>query len=95
MVTTDEPGVYVEGQYGIRTENELVCVEKGQNEYGRFLGFEPLTFVPIDLDAILPEEMNPQERKLLNRYHRRVYEKLSPYLDEEEREWLRVYTREI
>lgn len=95
MVTTDEPGVYAEGQYGIRTENELVCVEKGQNEYGRFLGFEPLTFVPIDLDAILPEEMNPQERKLLNRYHRRVYEKLSPYLDEEEREWLRVYTREI
>lgn len=51
--------------------------------------------MPIDLDAILPEEMNPQERKLLNRYHRRVYEKLSPYLDEEEREWLRVYTREI
>ena len=95
MVTTDEPGVYVEGAYGIRTENELVCVEKGQNEYGRFLGFEPLTWVPIDLDAVLPEEMEPGEREALNAYHRRVYQEMSPWLNEEERAWLQKYTREV
>lgn len=95
MVTTDEPGVYVEGKYGIRTENELVCIPQEQNEYGQFMAFENLTLTPIDLDAILPEEMSAEEREYLNAYHRKVYETLSPYLTEAERIWLQKYTRNI
>lgn len=95
MVTTDEPGIYIEGKFGIRTENELVCVKGEANEYGQFMKFEILTLVPIDLDAILPEEMTSTERGYLNTYHRRVYETLAPYMNEEEREWLKEYTREV
>ena len=95
MVTTDEPGVYLEGQYGIRTENELLCRKAQKNEYGQFMEFEIITYAPIDLDAILPEEMTKRERGLLNEYHKMVYEKISPFLNDEEREWLRKYTREI
>lgn len=95
MVTTDEPGIYIEESYGIRTENELVCVQGEKNEYGQFMEFEILTLVPIDLDAVLPEEMTETEREYLNRYHKRVYDVLSPYLEQEEREWLGKYTRKI
>ena len=95
MITTDEPGVYLEGQYGIRTENELICRKGEKNEYGQFLYFENITYVPIDLDAVLPEEMNPAEKRRLNAYHKKVYETISPYLTEEENQWLREYTREI
>ena len=66
MVTTDEPGVYIEGSHGIRTENELVCRKLEENEYGQFLGFETLTCVPIDLDAVVPEQMSPRQRGWLN-----------------------------
>ena len=92
MITTDEPGVYIEGKYGIRTENELICVKDEKNEYGQFMRFENITYVPIDLDAILPEEMSAKERRELNEYHQMVYEKVSPYLTDEEREWLKTYT---
>ncbi len=95
MVTTDEPGVYLEGEFGIRTENELICVEDEKNEYGQFMSFETVTYAPIDLDAVDPEAMTKKERKLLNDYHKMVYEKISPYLEEEEKEWLKKYTREI
>ena len=95
MVTTDEPGVYLEGKYGIRTENELVCVEGEANDFGQFLCFENLTLTPIDLDAVLPEEMTEEERGWLNAYHKNVYKKLSPWMEEEELVWLRTYTREI
>lgn len=95
MVTTDEPGVYLEGRYGIRTENELLCKKSEKNEYGQFMEFEIITYAPIDLDAILPEEMTAAERSYLNVYHKMVYEKISPFLDEQEREWLKKYTREI
>ena len=95
MITTDEPGVYIEGKYGIRTENELICVKDEKNEYGQFMHFENITYVPIDLDAILPEEMSAKERRELNEYHQMVYEKVSPYLTDEEREWLKTYTRPI
>lgn len=95
MITTDEPGVYIEGKYGIRTENELICVKDEKNEYGQFMRFENITYVPIDLDAILPEEMSAKERRKLNEYHQMVYEKVSPYLTDEEREWLKTYTRPI
>lgn len=95
MVTTDEPGVYLEGKYGIRTENELICKKAEKNEYGQFMEFETITYAPIDLDAILPEEMTGTERKLLNDYHKMVYEKISPYMNPEEKEWLKEYTRAI
>lgn len=96
MVTTDEPGVYIEGSHGIRTENELVCRKLEENEYGQFLGFETLTCVPIDLDAVVPEQMSPRQRGWLNEYHAFVRETLLPLMsDEEEREWLRHATRAI
>ena len=95
MITTDEPGVYLEGKYGIRTENELVCKKAEKNEYGQFMEFENITYAPIDLDAIDPDQMSPREKKMLNDYHKKVYETISPYLTEEERDWLKVYTREI
>ena len=95
MITTDEPGVYLEGAYGIRLENELICVKDEKNEYGQFMKFENITYVPMDLDAILPEEMTFREKQELNEYHQMVYEKISPYLNEEERIWLKKYTRAI
>lgn len=95
MVTTDEPGVYLEGEYGIRTENELVCCKAEKNEYGQFMKFETITYAPIDLDAIDPELLTKKEKQLLNDYHHMVYEKLSPYLTEEEQKWLQVYTRAV
>ncbi|MFA9465220.1 MAG: aminopeptidase P family protein [Velocimicrobium sp.] len=95
MITTDEPGVYLEGEYGIRTENELICLKGEKNEYGQFMHFETITYAPIDLDAIIPEEMTRHEKKLLNEYHHLVYEKIAPYLTLEEAGWLKTYTREI
>ena len=95
MVTTDEPGIYLEGKYGIRIENELVCKKAEKNEYGQFMEFEIITYAPIDLDAILPEEMTQTERRLLNDYHKMVYDKISPYLDTKVKDWLKEYTREI
>ncbi len=95
MVTTDEPGIYLEGNYGIRIENELLCKKADKNEYGQFMEFEIITYAPIDLDAILPEQMTLFERRLLNEYHHMVYEKLAPCLEPEVRDWLKEYTREI
>lgn len=95
MVITDEPGIYIENSHGVRTENELLVTKGEANEYGQFLHFETLTFVPVDLDAVKPELMTEQERKLLNQYHKQVREKLTPYLTEEEKEWLNIYTREL
>lgn len=95
MVITDEPGIYIEGQYGIRIENELLICEDEKNDFGQFMCFEPLTWVPIDLDAILPEKMPDEDKEILNAYHRKVYEKISPCLDEKEKAWLRRYTRPV
>lgn len=95
MVTSDEPGIYLEGEYGIRTENELICRKGEQNEYGQFMFFEIVTYAPIDLDGVLPQLMSVRERAVLNEYHQMVYEKLSPYFDGEEKAWLREYTRPI
>ena len=95
MVTTDEPGIYIEGKYGIRTENELVCRKGIKNEYGQFMYFENLTYVPIDLDAIEPDQMSAVEKDRLNDYHAFVYEKMSPYFDGDELEFLKKYTRAI
>ena len=95
MITTDEPGYYAEGRFGIRTENELLCKKWKRNEYGQFLEFEYLTFVPIDLDGIEPSLMSVQEKQWLNDYHRQVYEKIAPHLTEDEKLWLKEYTRAI
>ncbi|WFR59524.1 aminopeptidase P family protein [Anaerocolumna sp. AGMB13025] len=95
MVTTDEPGVYIEGSHGIRTENELVCHKGEKNEYGQFMYFEHITFAPIDLDAVEVSFMSPAEIKRLNDYHEQVYKKISPYLTQEEKDWLKVYTRAV
>lgn len=95
MITSDEPGIYIEGSHGIRTENLLVCVKDEKNQYGQFMKFEYLTYVPIDLDAIDKSLMRPEDVELLNQYHKDVYEKISPHLNEEEKEWLKEATREI
>ena len=95
MILTDEPGVYIEGSHGIRLENELLVCKREQNEYGQFMYLEPITYIPFDLDGIVPEVMNSDDIKYLNDYHKLVFEKISPYLNEEETEWLRKYTREI
>lgn len=95
MITTDEPGVYLENEYGIRIENELICVKDEKNEYGQFMRFENITYCPIDLDGIDPDELSKREKKQLNDYHKMVYEKLSPFMTEEEDEWLKEYTRAI
>ena len=95
MVTSDEPGVYIEGSHGIRIENEIICKKLEENEYGQFMGFEPLTCAPIDLDAVIPEQMTAKQRAYLNDYHAFVYEKLAPLMEDEERTWLRHATRAI
>ena len=95
MLTSDEPGIYIEGSHGIRTENLILCRKAEKTEYGQFMRFEFVTFVPIDLDAIDKSLMRPEDVEMLNAYHREVYEKISPYLTEEEADWLREATREI
>ena len=95
MITTDEPGIYIEGKYGIRLENELICHKGEKNEYGQFMYFENITLVPMDLDVIEPSQMNETEKGYLNAYHKKVYETIAPLLTEEEAEWLAGYTREI
>lgn len=95
MIITDEPGIYIEGSHGIRTENELLVRRGEKNEYGQFMYFEPVTFVPIDLDAVNPALMTEKEKTLLNDYHKKVYELIAPHLTEEEQDWLKEYTRAI
>lgn len=95
MITTDEPGIYIEGKYGIRLENELVCRKANKNEYGQFMEFETITYVPFELEAIVKDQMTKTEVKRLNDYHKMVYSVVSPYLSEEERNWLERATREI
>ena len=95
IVITDEPGIYIEGSHGVRLENELLVKEWKKNEYGEFLCFETITYVPMDLDGIKADMMSEEEKRLLNDYHALVYEKIAPHLNEEEREWLKKYTRAI
>ncbi|MGL4912054.1 MAG: aminopeptidase P family protein [Romboutsia sp.] len=95
MVTTNEPGVYVQGSHGIRIENELVVRKLEKNEYGQFMDFEVVTFAPIDIDALDERLFLQDEKDYLNNYHKEVYNKISPFLNDEEREWLKEYTREI
>ena len=95
MVTSDEPGIYLEGKFGVRLENLTVVCDTETNAYGRFLHLEYLTMVPFDLDAIVPEQLSEEERGHLNAYHRQVFETISPLLPSEEADWLRQATRAI
>ncbi len=95
MITSDEPGYYAEGKFGIRHENLIVCKKAEKTAAGQFLCFEHLTMVPFDLDGIVPEQMTQRERGLLNTYHAKVYETIAPHLEPEEREWLKRATRRI
>ena len=95
MILTNEPGVYKEGKFGIRTENTLLVVKDETTESGEFYRFETISYCPIDLDGVKVKLLNPEEKLWLNRYHRIVYEKLSPYLNKEEKEFLKYETREI
>lgn len=95
MVTTIEPGIYLEGEYGIRTENELITCKGVKNEYGQFMNFETITFAPIDLDGIDPELLSKEEKAWLNAYHKEVFEKVAPFVSDEVKTWLKEYTRAI
>ena len=95
MICSDEPGLYFAGNFGTRTENLILCVEDEKNEYGQFLKFEFLTKAPIDLEALDTRFMDDADIERLNTYHKDVYETISPYMNEEEKEWLKHVTREI
>ena len=95
MIQSDEPGVYKEGEFGIRHENELLVVKGTKNFYGQFMHFEPLTFVPFDLDGIDQSKMTQDEIEWLNAYHAQVYDTLQPYLNDEEKDWLKNATRAL
>ncbi len=94
-IVSDEPGIYLEGKYGIRCENLLLVENDESNEYGQFLHFRTLTVVPFDLRLIDKKYLNDRQVELLNNYHLKVYETLSPYLNEEERVYLEKITRAI
>ncbi len=93
MDVTNEPGIYVEGSHGIRIENVMVARYDVKNEYGQFMHFDTLTWVPIDMEAIDEKYLTEEVRICLYSYQRQVFEKISPYLNNEEREWLRRETR--
>ncbi len=95
MILTNEPGIYKEGEHGIRTENMMVIVEDEGTEYGQFLKFEPITYCPIDLDGIDLKLLDEFEIEWINDYHRDVFSKLSPYLNSDEMAWLEKETRRI
>ena len=95
MDVTNEPGVYIEGSHGIRIENVMVAKNGVKNTDGQFMHFETLTYVPVDLDAIDVTCMTEETKRYLNDYHKAVYEKIAPHLEEEEREWLKEATREV
>jgi Xaa-Pro aminopeptidase len=95
MVMSNEPGIYRTGQYGLRVENVMLCYEKMKTEAGTFLSFETLTLFPLDLKSINPAYYSPAEIAWINRYHKKVYDSLSPYLNEEEKSWLKEKTKAL
>ncbi len=95
MITSNEPGLYIEDGYGIRIENEVLVVEDVKTEYGQFYKLKNLTVAPIDLEPVIVDMLTQYEREAINNYHKFVYETLSPYFEGEELEWLKHETREI
>ena len=95
MTVTDEPGIYLEGRFGVRIENTLLVVNAGETECGKFLGFETLTLCPIDMHPVVKELLTSEERQWLNDYHAMVYEKLKNHLSADEEVWLKAATAAI
>ena len=95
MTVTDEPGIYMEGKFGVRIENTLLVTPYKETEFGTFLQFESLTLAPIDTTPILMDMLLEEEKAWLNAYHAEVYRQLSPYLSDEENEWLAKATQAI
>lgn len=95
MTVTDEPGLYLAGKFGVRIENTLLTVPYMTTEFGKFLRFEPLTLCPIDTRPIVVDMLSTEELGVLNAYHKMVYERLSPMLDEEHKAWLADKTRSL
>lgn len=95
MITSDEPGMYIEGKFGIRHENLILCVRREKTKYGQFMGFEPLTMVPFDLDAVDTSYMTDEEKERLNAYHAKVFETISSDFEGEELLWLEHATRAV
>lgn len=95
MLLSNEPGVYITGEYGIRLENSIFVKKDIKNDHGQFMSFENITFVPFERDAIVVDMLSYQEREWINNYHSQVYNNLEKYLNEQEREWLKVATQEI
>ena len=95
MITSNEPGIYLEGKFGVRLENLILCKDKCKNSFGKFYEFENLTLVPFDLDALDMDLLDGKEKEILNDYHKEVYSKISGYLEDEEREFLREVTKKI
>lgn len=95
MITSNEPGYYEEGSHGIRLENEILVVKDQKTEYGQFMKFETLTLAPFDLDAVNVESLTQYEKAWLNDYHKKVYEQVSPYLNDYEKQMCAIYTRAI
>ena len=95
MIVTDEPGLYLEGRFGVRIENTMIILPYKETEFGRFLQMEPLTLCPIDTEPIILDMMRPEETEWLNNYHKRVYDELSPLLEDEDKVWLKEKTRPV
>lgn len=95
MILTNEPGIYKEGKHGIRTENMMLVVKDEETEFGQFMKFEAITYCPIDIDGVNKDMLDENEVTWLNNYNKLVYEKLSPSLNEEEKDWLKQQTKEI
>ena len=95
MLFSDEPGVYKPGRYGIRIENAVLVQKAQKNEFGQFMEFETVTFLPYEQKAILVAELTEAEIAWINQYHAKVYEVLSPLLNEEEKAWLKEQTRPL
>lgn len=95
MITSNEPGVYIEGEFGIRLENMMVCVEKAKSDFAQFYGFEPLTLVPFDRDAIEIEMLNETQKEWINQYNQLIYETIGDEVEDEVQDWLFEITRPI
>ena len=95
MIVTDEPGLYLEGRFGVRIENTMIILPYKETEFGRFLQMESLTLCPVDTEPIILEMMRPEETEWLNNYHKRVYDELSPLLEDEDKVWLKEKTRPV
>jgi Xaa-Pro aminopeptidase len=95
MITSDEPGIYREGKWGVRHENLLLCRNSGKNDFGQWLEFEPLTLCHFDTSILITSMMEKDEIQWLNDYNARVYDELSPRLPKEIADWLKEKTRPI